>query len=359
MTNESNKSINIEPIRSKAGARLATSAYSRFGIAVTALLVVAQLLASFLGSQTFFDIVRRFFGLHAAYELFGSGYYLWIIQVVCMYVVGYPVFRICLVGIPTKREKKSGITLAEMTVAFLACMASMGIGAYIGDFINDLISVFTNYVPDDAPSIIINDSPIWVIVLVVVIIGPIFEELMFRRVFIDKLSRFGERLAIVSSAIAFGLFHGNFSQLFYTTMIGLVLGYVYAKTRRVRYSVIIHMLINFVGTVPAMLLSDDIARINELLYLEELTDAQAIEFLIATLSVSGYALLRWVLTVLGVVTVIIALAKKKISLTPKNKFALRPLDVPRVTVFNLGSLIFLAFSAFMLVLSVFPIGGLY
>ena len=213
MTANINENINMQPISSRVGARRAARSYSRFGIAVTVYLIVANLLAAFMSSDLFFEIIRAFFGIQAAHELFDSVYLIWIIQVVCMYLIGYPVFRIALIGVPTKREAKSKMSLAELTVAFLICMAGVQIGAYIGNFVTIIISLFTGYVPEDTTSILITESPIWLVVLVVVIIGPIVEELIFRRVFIDKLSRFGERLAIVVSAVAFGTSISSFSPL--------------------------------------------------------------------------------------------------------------------------------------------------
>ena len=356
MTDNRSTNINLEPLRFKLGAHLAVRSYSRFGVAVTLYLIVANLLAAFMSSKPFFDLLHSLFGLEAAHNFFESPYFFWVIQVVCMYIIGYPVFRTVLIGIPTKPEKKSSMSLAELTVAFLICMAGVQVGAYIGNIVTAVISIFTGYIPEDTTSLIISGSPLWIVIAVVVIIGPIVEELIFRRVFIDKLSRFGERLAIVVSAFAFGLFHGNLNQFFFATIIGFVLGYIYTKTRRVRYTCILHMLINFVGTVPVLMLGDAMARLDELIMIErELTTEEAFAFMNAGLSVIGYLLLQWALAIIGIVMFIIVLTKKKVTLSPRNKFALRPIDVPRVAFFNFGSLIFIAFSALMIFLSLYPI----
>ncbi len=343
-------------INGRFGARLAKRSYSRFGIAITVYLLVANLLAAFMSSALFFEIMKSLVGVKAAHEIFGSVYYVWIIQVVCMYAVGYPIFRLTLIGVPSKREKKSKLSLAELTVAFLICMAGVQIGAYIGSFVSTLLSLITGYVPDDTTSILIANTPLWLAVLVVVIIGPIVEELIFRKVFIDKLSRFGEWLSIIVSAIAFGLFHGNFNQLFFATLVGIVLGYVYTKSRNIKYTCILHMLINFLGTVPVLLLGDSMVRLEELMYIQgELTPEQSMTIISTSLSLIGYLLLQWALAIMGIVMLIIVLVKRRITLSPKNKFALRPIDVPRVAIFNTGALIFLAFSALMLLASVLPV----
>ena len=53
------------------------------------------------------------------------------------------------------------------------------------------------------------------------------------------------------SALIFGLFHGNLSQFFYAVGLGLVFGYVYLRTRQLRWSILLHMIVNFLGSVLA------------------------------------------------------------------------------------------------------------
>ena len=46
---------------------------------------------------------------------------------------------------------------------------------------------------------------------------------MFRKLLIDRIVPFGQRVAVVVSGLAFGLFHGNFYQFFYAFSLGAVL----------------------------------------------------------------------------------------------------------------------------------------
>ena len=84
-----------------------------------------------------------------------------------------------------------------------------------------------------------------------VICAPILEEWMFRKQLISRLRRYGEKTAILFSALAFALFHMNLYQALYAFMLGLMFGYVYTRTSRLRYSVAMHMLFNFNGGVIA------------------------------------------------------------------------------------------------------------
>lgn len=91
---------------------------------------------------------------------------------------------------------------------------------------------------------------IWNVVFLV-IVGPIFEEWLFRKQLIDHTRKYGEKTAILLSGLAFGLFHMNLFQFFYAFLLGLMFGYVYTRTSKLRYSTAMHMIINFNGGVLA------------------------------------------------------------------------------------------------------------
>ncbi len=79
------------------------------------------------------------------------------------------------------------------------------------------------------------------------ILAPILEELVFRKLLIDRAVVFGDRTAILLSALFFGLAHGNFYQLFYAFALGCLFGYVYIRTGKIGYTISFHMTINFLG----------------------------------------------------------------------------------------------------------------
>ena len=80
-----------------------------------------------------------------------------------------------------------------------------------------------------------------------------------RRFLIDRTAVYGERAAIVFSAVAFGLFHGNLFQFFYAAGIGLLLGLLYVRTGRLIYTVTLHSLINLIGAVVSPLIMQETA----------------------------------------------------------------------------------------------------
>lgn len=77
------------------------------------------------------------------------------------------------------------------------------------------------------------------------ILAPIWEELLFRGYVLRTLRPFGKRFAILTSAILFGLFHGNLLQTPYALIMGLLLGYVTAEYS-IGWAILLHMFNNLV-----------------------------------------------------------------------------------------------------------------
>ncbi len=89
-------------------------------------------------------------------------------------------------------------------------------------------------------------SPLWLTLLVSCILLPIGEELIFRKLLIDRARGAGDTVAILLSAALFGLFHANLSGFFSALAAGLLLGYIYTRTHHIGWCVLLHALINFV-----------------------------------------------------------------------------------------------------------------
>ena len=131
-------------------------------------------------------------------------------------------------------------------------------------------------------------------IMIPVIIGPILEELIFRKLMIDRIRGYGEKTAIIFSAVCFGLFHGNLTQFLYAGCAGLFLGYVYCKTGKVLHTMIMHMLLNASGSVILLLIP----------VLEDLHSGGAViaiiglvimVILLGLMTISGFILLfRWI-----------------------------------------------------------------
>ncbi|KFI84381.1 CAAX protease self-immunity [Bifidobacterium reuteri DSM 23975] len=87
-----------------------------------------------------------------------------------------------------------------------------------------------------------NTVTMW---LYIGLFGPICEEVMFRGVLMKELKPLGRNFAIVTSALAFGLFHGDFVQGTFAFLFGLILGFV-AMEYSLIWSIALHIFNNAV-----------------------------------------------------------------------------------------------------------------
>ena len=93
--------------------------------------------------------------------------------------------------------------------------------------------------------------------LCIVVLSPIIEELLFRKILLDRVRIYGDKVAIIFTAIAFGFYHGNLSQLFYAVGLGIILAYIVLKTNQLKYSIGIHMFVNAMGSLILPMLIGD------------------------------------------------------------------------------------------------------
>lgn len=118
-----------------------------------------------------------------------------------------------------------------------------------GQFLNDLINglhlndLFTGY--SEVSEQAFSGQPVGLMILVVGIIGPICEELMFRGIVFHRLKDWVKpQAAIVISALLFGIYHGNVVQFFYATCMGVMLAIIYDKTGTLWISIVAHIAAN-------------------------------------------------------------------------------------------------------------------
>lgn len=221
--------------------------FSRFFVALLVYVLVSQLLANLT-----FIILGATLTPEQYTALTANQYFIWGLNVVVMYVIAFPIFFFIVKGMSHTPRVKRTIRIGEFLQIICVAQFFMTVGNIVGQLISSFFGIFTGGAAENDIDKLILNSPLWVIILVAVIIGPIVEELIFRKLLMDKLGTYGDRIAIIVSAIAFGAFHGNLYQFFYATMLGFVLAYLYHKTGNILYPIILHIIMNFIGSVLPM-----------------------------------------------------------------------------------------------------------
>ena len=187
--------------------------------------------------------------------LYNHEMYIWVRMVFCQYIVGIPAIRLVLIGLPTYRYEKEKMPFKDLFGAFIICQALAYAGNMIGTLLNNIISGILGKEIDNSVSDLIANSNPFVLLLVVGIIGPVLEELVFRKFIIDRIRPYGEFLAVMFSALTFGMFHGNFYQLFYAFAIGFILAFIYVRTKNFIYPVILHIAFNTFSVIQQSFLT--------------------------------------------------------------------------------------------------------
>lgn len=77
------------------------------------------------------------------------------------------------------------------------------------------------------------------------IIGPVFEEVLFRYSFINYLEKFNNnKKVIIISSIVFALCHTAFDSMIFALIIGFTNSYLYVKKRNILIPIVIHVSAN-------------------------------------------------------------------------------------------------------------------
>ena len=317
----------------------ARRAYFRVGLGLLLFMCLPTLLA-----YGIFLLLSRF-----APAVLDLPHLAWIAQVVLMYGIAFPISFLVMGRPQHSLHPRNGERLPVLLLLTVFCL--MFTAAHVGTVISNILMVFSRLLlgsfPDNPVAEIISGTPPLIVFAVVSVLGPIVEELLLRYTVMERLLPFGEKSAIVFSAVAFGLLHENFYQLFYSVGLGLLLGYLYARTRKVLYSILLHATFNFLGTVVPLFFAPLLERITE--------ESLSLPFLVANaVPLTGllvYLVLRLLLPVAGVV--LVSVFCKRIHFSP----ATLPLDAgahARASLANAGVILFILVACLALALSLIP-----
>lgn len=96
-----------------------------------------------------------------------------------------------------------------------------------------------------------------------IVIGPIFEEILFRGIMLNGLvKKYSNKMAIITSSIIFGLVHFNIYQFSMAFLFGLFLAFLYLKTHSIILCIFAHIFHNIYTTVTLLYLPKYFSIIN-------------------------------------------------------------------------------------------------
>ena len=214
--------------------------FNRIGLAIFVSMILVNIV-----QVIFFGIIRA-----VNQELLSAPWINYAAIAISFYLIGFPVFYLMIKNLP-EEEKRESKTLGVFEVIKI-CFMSYSI-VYIVNFLTNLLMMLIAVIKGSEvtnPLVNMLEGSNWIWSLIFAgILSPIIEEMMFRGVMLNKLRRYGDKVAIITTAILFGLFHANFSQFFYAVALGMIFAYVALKTGTIKYSIILHIVVNIMGGV--------------------------------------------------------------------------------------------------------------
>lgn len=303
-----NQSVNINPVTVKRNGAYAL--FSRIGLALLALQFVT-FAVQYAVSHGIIALASR-----DAYNALmnNTWWFIWLLSLLPVYGVALPIFYLLLpkpVGnLPPVERKKMGV--GSLIAALTMCICALYAGNLIGSNLSVAISELLGKNAINPVSSLVGEGivPLIATVLFGVILGPMGEELIFRRLLTDRLTPFGEGVTVLFSGLAFGLFHGNLFQFFYAFFVGCLLAFIRIRTGRDLYNILLHSALNFFGMVvsPALLTGKRIELLEQIAsdptLMTEETLAELAPMLLFILAAVG-------VFIAGIVLFIVSLARGK------------------------------------------------
>ena len=314
--------------------------FSLIGFAFALLIVVAFVV------QLAFVLLPRWLGFDGFSK---QSWWMWLYTAAPMYLFAFPSCILLLRKLPGETPEKRPLTAKQFLTLIPICFCLMYGGNLLGNWLSGLLSggnavnALDSYAMDTSPFKI----------LVMVILAPLLEELICRKLLIDRTVRYGDKISVLMSGLIFGLLHQNLFQFFYAFALGCLFGYVYVRTGRIRYTIILHTMINFLGAVVApalisMLNSDAVAEVMSNPNAAGMTTEALMEAAPALMLLSLYSMAMMALSVWGLVLLIINLRKLTWREPPMPfKSALR------ASILNFGMIIYVLICLATTVLALF------
>lgn len=280
-------------------------AYTRYGMGLLVYLLSMLVLPS---------AIMLLLGLFMSAEVLVS--YAILVNYLCMYLVGFPLLLLIMRKVPKIKpiasEPKKLKVWQVIGLFFIGYAIMNGAGIIVG-IIESLLGTNATITVSDLST----TNPI-VLFVSGVIIAPIMEEIIFRKIGYEKVASYGGGLYIVYTAILFGLVHMNLGQSIYAMLIGFMLAKITYETGTIKYAMIIHVLCNFFGGTG---IGSLIIRMNN------------------DFALNIYAVFIYIFIAIGIICMIIFFVKYRGVL--KNTPAVTPMSNKKRAFLNPGTILFI------------------
>lgn len=191
----------------------------------------------------------------------------------------------------TYPTQKLGFKLTSQLVFFglsIAMIANYVSNMTIGVF--DMFGIDAN-VDIDYPCD--NALEVLLFYITVAVLPAFVEEFAFRGVILKIMRKHSDSMAVMVSGVMFGLMHGNFTQIPFALVVGLVLAFITVKTNSLIPAIIIHFLNNGLSVTLSLLytntaLSETMINIINVILMIAIAVAGIVSFVILSTKHKGF-----------------------------------------------------------------------
>lgn len=147
--------------------------------------------------------------------------------------------------LPSKKMSFKKLT-GVVAIGFVVCISAN----YIASLFSIDLSIFgleTMYADMDTGSTSLLEHITYI--LAVSAVPAVTEELVYRGCVMGRLRKYGDGFALITSALLFGMMHGNFTQVPFAFVVGLATGWAVIYTGSIFPAMLIHGLNNFAAVI--------------------------------------------------------------------------------------------------------------
>lgn len=168
------------------------------------------------------------------YTLLGYNDLTFFINNYCIYIV---IIYYILTSIYLYKKNK----ITENNISFRSYYPLISLGISIAIIYNMIIFKFN-------PPTTTSTLPLFINILSSGIVGPIFEEILFRYVFYNRLkTKYSIKKSIIINSIVFAIIHISPIKIIYAFIIGIILNTYYEKYNNIKVPILIHIAANIIA----------------------------------------------------------------------------------------------------------------
>lgn len=219
--------------------------FSKIGFNYFALGIIVLVLKLFIG--LFISIINP--------NLLSNQTMMTFFSAIWTYLLPLPIFIYIMRKTEAKTLEKHKMTVKTFVICISITMFLMWIGNIMGVIITSGIGSLIQHEVANPINDVINNSGLVANLIIITTIAPIFEELIFRKLLIDRTIKYRGTISVLLSGLLFAFFHGNLNQFFYAFLLGGFFAIIYIKTGQIKYTIGLHMIINFIGSVVSLFVS--------------------------------------------------------------------------------------------------------